>query len=213
MNTSNKNRYLSIIVGIFLAIVLGLGGVFAISLGTKNIRAIVKYEQITIDEETLNYLCAYYKVLYIDEMKAENIDASDTQKFWSSNTKYGITYGEHFEAEFRMYVASLAAAANHYVHHSLYTPDDKLTVTVTCDKVLTSEAQGDVSVFNSIGKKYGFNYNDFQNAAALIYKAQRAEECTEIDVDLIVGDVRFGGRFNDIDFLAIPMLEHFVVFR
>ncbi|MBP3401495.1 MAG: hypothetical protein J6K85_00380 [Clostridia bacterium] len=213
MDTSNKNRYLSIIVGIFLAIVLGLGGVFAVSLGIKNARAVVKYEKITIDEETLNYLCAYYKAMYIDELKAENIDASDTQQFWSDNTQYGITYGEHFRAQFRMYVASLAAAANHYSNHSLYTPDDKLTVTVTCDNVLTNEAQGDVSIFNSIGKKYGFNYNDFQNAAALIYKAQRAEECTEIDVDLIVGDVRFGGKFNDIDFLAIPALENFIVFR
>ena len=62
-----KNRFLSIFIGVFLAVVLVLGGVLGIVVGVKNARAVVKYSNVTLDEETVNYLVAYYKMLYLNE--------------------------------------------------------------------------------------------------------------------------------------------------
>ncbi len=170
-----KNRILSIIVGILLGIALTVGGVFAISVGTKNARAVVKYGNITLDEETVHYFSAYYKMLYLRELSMAGVDASDTEEFWSSVNKNGESYADDFKVSLREYIASIAVAANTYLDYSSYTPEDKLSVTMTCEQILQYRAEGDVSIFNTEAKKYGFNYNDFQNAAALLYKSRYAK--------------------------------------
>ncbi len=212
-----NSRYLSIIVGILLAAVFTIGGVLAISAGVKNVRAVVKYDKITIDEETVHYLAAYYKVVYLEDLSKQGIDVSDTDEFWSSESEYGMSYGEHFEGSLRSFVAKLVAAANHYVRHSSYTPDDKIALTMLCEETLKNEADSDVSIFNAKAKKYGFNYNDFQNAAALMYKAKLAEECyihnSSIDIELLMREVEFRSGYGDIDVLSIPALDCFIIFR
>ena len=212
-----NSRYLSIIVGVTLAIVFTISGALSISVAVKNARAVVKYDKITVDEETVHYLAAYYKVMYFEELANDGVEATDTQEFWSSESKYGMSYGEHYEASLRSFIAKLVAAANHYANHSTYTPDDKIALTTLCDHVLTSEADGDVSIFNAKAKKYGFHYNDFQNAAALIYKAKRAEECyikdSSIDIELLMREVDFKSGYSDINTIAIPALESFIIYR
>lgn len=212
-----NNRHLSIVVGIVLGIVFAIGGAFLLAIGIKNAKAVVKYDQITVDEETVNYLVAYYKANYISDLQKEGVDASDTNDFWLSSYEYGITYGEHFNASVRSYIAMMVVKANHYANHSTYTADDKIALTALCDGVLTAEADGDVSIFNAEAKRYGFNYNDFQNAAALIYKAKRADECylhnSDANMELLIEDVIFKGTYNDINTLAIPALEKFLVYR
>ena len=169
-----KNRFLSIFVGVFLAIVLALGGVLSISVGIKNARSVVKYEKVSVDEECVHYLAAYYKMLYLKELNTAGIKARDTEEFWASASPDGQSYGELFEQSLRNYIASVVAAANIYLTYSSYTAEDKLSVNMTTEEILKYKADGDVSAFNAAAKKYGFNYNDFQNAAALLYKAQRA---------------------------------------
>ena len=170
-----KNRFLSIFVGVFLAIVLVFGGILSISVAVKSARSVVKYEKVSVDEECVHYLAAYYKLLYLKELNTAGINARDTEEFWASASADGQSYGELFEQSLRNYIASVVAAANVYLTYSSYTPEDKLSVSMTTEEILKYKADGDVSVFNSSAKKYGFSYNDFQNAAALLYKAQRAE--------------------------------------
>lgn len=169
-----KNRFLTTFVGIFLAIVLVLSGVLVISLGVKNANAVVKYGNVTLDEGTVNYLISYYKLLYLEELNMSGIEAYDRDSFWASEVEDGKSYGEHFKESVREYIASVVAAADIYLTYATYTPDDKLSVALTCEEILKYKAEGDVSVFNDHAEKHSFDYNDFQNAAALLYKAQRA---------------------------------------
>ena len=169
-----KKRFLTTFIGIFLAIVLVLGGALVISVGVKNANAVVKCGNVMLDEGTVNYLISYYKSLYFKELNTAGIAAHDSDSFWASEGEDGKSYGEHFQESVREYIASVVAAANIYITNATYTPDDKLSVGLTCEDILKYKAEGDVSVFNDRTEKRGFDYNDFQNAAALLYKAQRA---------------------------------------
>ena len=170
-----KNRALTVFICVFIAVVLVAGGSLGVAVGIKNARATVRYENVTIDEGTVRYLASYYKMLYIRSLCIAGIDASDEAAFWNSNAEDGVSYGRHFEESFKEYLASLAASANIYLTYSVYTAEDKLRVGETAEEILKYKADGSVDVFNETAEKYGFDYNDFLNAAALIYKARLAE--------------------------------------
>ena len=163
---------------IFLALVLGVGGVLLIIVGIRNARAVVAYESVTVDDGTVKYLASYYRMNYIVSLRRAGIDASDTPEFWQSVSEEGITYSEHFEQSFKKYLASLVAGANIYLKNSKYTADDRLVVEQTAEEILFYHAGGSVADFNSEAAKYGFDYEDFENAVALLYKAARAKEIT-----------------------------------
>ena len=171
-----KNRFLTIFICIFIAVVLVAGGCFGLAVGLNNARAVVVCGGVTADEGTLNYLASYYKMLYIRSLKTAGIDASDTESFWNSKSEEGVAWSEHFRESYRDYVASLIAAANIYVTQSGYTAEDKIRVGETCDEILKYKAKGSVDVFNDTAEPYGFDFKDFQNAAAILYKAGRARE-------------------------------------
>jgi hypothetical protein len=143
-----KNRFLTIFISIFLAVVLIFGIVLGVVVGVKNARAVVRYGNVTIDEQTANYLISYYKMLYLKELNLSGIKASDRESFWDSAADDGKSYGEHFEDAAREYIASVAAAADIYLSYATYTPDDKLAVALTCEEILKYKAKGDVSLFN-----------------------------------------------------------------
>lgn len=170
-----KNRFLTIFVCIFLAVVLLAGGILAIVVGVKNAKSVIKYGNVTVDEETVNYLAAYYKLLYLKELNTSGIDAEDTPPFWQSKADGGVSYGEHFKRSFRDYLSSLVAAADVYISYAGYTADDREAVELTCEEILEYKAGGDVKTFNERCSKYGFTYDGFLKAAALLYKAQRTE--------------------------------------
>lgn len=171
-----KNRVLIVFVSVFLAIVLSVGGVLGISVALKNARAVVRYENVTADEGAVRYLASYYKMLYLRSLNSAGISAFDGEEFWNSISEEGKSYGEHFEEGFREYLASLIAANNIFLSYSKYTPEDKYRVAATVEEILKYKANNSVSDFNSMAEPYGFDHDDFSNAAALLYKAERAKE-------------------------------------
>ena len=173
-----KNRFIVILTSVFLALVLGVGGILLIVIGVRNARAVVKYESITVDEGMVRYLAAYHKMNYIVSLRYAGIDASDTDAFWQSVSPEGKTYSEHFEQSFKTYLASLVAGANIFHENSRYTTSDKRIVSDTAQEILHYHAGGSVDKFNEESAKYGFDWSDFENCAALLYKASRAKEIT-----------------------------------
>ena len=123
-----KNRFLTIFVCIFIAIVLTLGGVLGLITGIRSASAVVKCDNITVTEEGVKYLAAYYKMLYLKELNTAGIAARDTDAFWHSTAEDGVSYGEHFESALREYIASLVSAANIYLDYAKYTADDTRAV-------------------------------------------------------------------------------------
>ena len=51
-----------------------------------------------------------------------------------------------------------------------------MAVTKTTEEILKFKANGSVDRFNEMAEKYHFDYDDFHNAAAILYKAKRASE-------------------------------------
>lgn len=172
----NKPGFITIFVCIFIALVMSVGGMFGMVSAIKGARALVKYDHVSLDEGTVNYFAAYYKSVYIRDMRITGVKAEDTAEFWQSEMPSGESYGENFNRSFREYLATLVAAANIYLNHSYYTPSDKIAVTKTVEEILKFKAEGSVDKFNEMAEKYNFDYDDFHNAAAILYKAEQASE-------------------------------------
>ena len=171
-----KNRFLIVFISIFIAAVMVVGGALALVAGIRSARALVTLGDVSLDEGGVRYFAAYYKMVYLKTLNSSGIRASDTDEFWQSEKSQGVSYAMDFESSLKDYLASLIAAANLYLSYSSYTPADKLKVSETTDEILEHKADGSVAAFNEACGKYGFNYNDFQNAAALLYKAGMARE-------------------------------------
>lgn len=171
-----KNRFLLTLISLLLAVVIGIGGIFLVTLGIRSARSMVLRGEISIDLGTLNYLSAYYKMQYLNYFRITGVNAPDSEEFWQKEISDGVTYGEDFEEKFEIYIRTLVIAADTYHTDHGYTADDRIAVKYAVDTILAQYAQGSVSIFNEQAAKFGFDYNDFQNAVALLYKANGAME-------------------------------------
>ncbi len=171
-----KNRFLLVLISITLAIILGFGGMYLITRGIRSARAMMSRGEISVDLGTVNYLSAYYKMKYLNSFRMMGMNADDSREFWEKEMADGITYGEDFEEKFEKYLRTLIVAADTYHTDHGYTADDRIAVKYAVDTILAEYAEGSVSVFNESAKQFGFDYNDFQNAAAIFYKANGAME-------------------------------------
>ena len=192
-----RNRFLVALIAIALALVLGIGGMYLLTLGIRGARAMLSRGEVSADIGTVNYLSAYYKMKYLNGFRIIGMNVEDNDEFWNSEIAEGVTYGEDFENKFDKYLRTLIIAADTYHTDHGYTTDDRIAVKYAVDTILAEYAEGSVSVFNSMSAKFGFDYNDFQNAVALLYKANGAME-------LIYGE---GGK-NIYEFPEI-CAEHF----
>lgn len=213
-----KKRGLKIIVCILIAIVLVAGMALALSLGIRNARAVVKLGDITVDSGTVTYLASRYKMIYLDSLRENGVDCSDSQEFWQSEMADGISFGEDFELSFKGYVRSLVADGYLYITYHGYTAEDKLRVAEKNDAILREYAHGSAAEFNDVAEEYGFDYNDFQNAYALIYKAERARELLPESLgaenyekarDEALVAVDFNGAYDIIKLLEIPLINDY----
>ena len=170
-----KNRFLTIFVCIFTAVVLIFGAVLGIIVAVKNSQAIVHYGRVRVDEGTLRYLSASYKTQYIFALRSSGVLATDTEFFWNSTDASGKTQREIYNASFEEYVRSLVAACDIFLSNSSYTSDDKKSVKATAEEVMYYKADGSKATFNEMAKKYGIDYDDFLSAAELLYKADKAK--------------------------------------
>ena len=174
-NDNLKMPFMTRFVCIFLSIVIVFGGVVGAMLLAKNVRAVAKYDGVTIDEGTAVYLASRYKALYMRELSFTGITPIDTPAFWASEDKEGVTYGERLERGLRDYIAAILAANSLFNTHSRLTKEDTASIAASIDEVLKYTADGSKSRFNELTEEYGFDYGDFECGTELLYKAQRAE--------------------------------------
>lgn len=173
---SKRNRILLIIICIFLAILVAVGGTLGIISAVNNARAVVKYEGVRVEEGAARYLASYYKYLYKVSLASDGITVRDTESFWASEAKDGKTHGEMLSEGFRDYLSSIIVANKLFLDYAKYTKEDKSRVKATTEEILLySEANGSLDEFNRIAESYGFDYDDFLSAAELLYKAALAE--------------------------------------
>lgn len=170
-----KNRFLTTFVCIFTAVVLIFGAVLGIIVAVKNSQAVVYYGRVRVDDGTLRYLSANYKINYIRTLRASGVSATDSEYFWNSTDASGKTQRELYNASFEEYVRTLVSACHIFMSNASYTSEDKKSVKATAEEVMYYKADGSKDLFNSKAEKYGLDYDDFLSAAELLYKADKAK--------------------------------------
>ena len=171
----SNNKILVIFVCAFVAAVIAIGGTIGAIVAINNSRAMVKCGSVTLEEGDVKYLASYYKMLYIRALRTEGILAEDTDEFWSGESEGGVSYGESYVRGFKEYVGRLVASGKVFLDYSSYKTEDKDRVKRVAEEILQAKAGNSVAEFNEKCEKYGFNYDDFCDTIALLYKADRSE--------------------------------------
>ena len=204
------NGFISLIAAIVLIAIFVTGAFVVI----RKLRSVVYYEDIILDKGSVTYLAAYYKLIYVEQLKSEGIAADDNSEFWNSTREDGQSYGDHFKASFEDYIRTMTAYAWIYSKQLGYTAENKLMVHQRADEILNQNHSGTRRGFNEKSREIGFDYNDFRNAAAFLYKAQSAQT-SALDFSKfedVKQSVKFGVRYDNIDILEIPMLtDDFII--
>ncbi len=169
-----QNRFLTRFVCIFLAVVLVFGGAMAVMVGIREARAVVKYENVSMDEGVTKFFISRFKTIYLASLNSEGVSARDTKSFWASLDSEGVSYGERFQTEAKSYLASIVAANRIFKTYSALSADDKSCISKTVAEVLNYMADGSVEKFNKIADPYGFDYGDFERATEMLYCAEKA---------------------------------------
>lgn len=215
-----KAKFWQVAVSILIGIILVTGGVLGLAAGIRHARAVVSYEDITVDEGAVIYLASLHKKDYLHEARENVASADDTQEFWQSEKSEGVSWGEDFKASLEEYIRGLVADAHLYSIHHGYTAEDKLAVGEKNDAILLEYAGGSVAEFNEVAEAHGFDYNDFRDAAALIYKAEKArelmpgqlgEEEYERQLAEALDGVDFKEKYYKIDVVAILAINEYYV--
>lgn len=214
-----SKRALTTIVCIIIAIALTVGGIMGLAAGIRHARAVVTCDDVTIEENTVRYLASYYKMLYIHGLIDRGIEVTDTPEFWASSDSDGRSFGDKLVSGFKDYIVFLAAASSVYETEIGYKWKDKVFVAEKCEEVLLKTEGGSVASFNDDVAEYGFDYNDFQRASVLIYKAGRTAEAVagmshpelaELQ-EAATSRVTFAEGFSNVDILTVPTLADFYV--
>lgn len=170
-----KNKAIPIFIAAFLAAVLIFGAVLGVISITKSARAVVAYEGVTMDKGVAAFFLSRFKVEYLALLLAGGESyADDTEEFWSSEYKDGVTHGQRYVEMARKYLQEVVVAAYLFDRYSSLTSSDKEKIAKTVDEVLTYHADGDKEKFETEARQYGFDYDSFVEAAELLYKANRA---------------------------------------
>ena len=171
----SKNKILVIFVCVFVSVVIAVGGTIGAIVAINNSRATVKCGSVALEEGDVKYLASYYKMLYIRALRIAGIMAEDTDEFWNSKDEDGVSYGESYVRGFKEYVSGLMASCKVFLDYSSYNKEDKNRVAKVAEEILQAKAGNSVAEFNEKCEKYGFNYDDFLDVIALLYKADRSK--------------------------------------
>lgn len=171
------NKFLIILVSVFVSVAIIVGAVFAIVDAVRKANAAVIYNSVTLDEEEVNFLASYYKYRYMITLKQSGVtDAEDTKAFWSKKCNPVNTYGEILEYYTRQYVKQIAISAYLYDTYEGLSSADRREIDLAVTEILDYYAGGDKEQFNQAVAKYGFDYSTFADISEMIYKASRVKD-------------------------------------
>lgn len=215
------NKTVKIILCISIAVTLVVGGIFALVLVVRDVSAVVKLDTIRLDSGTVTYLAALYKLEYLESVDPAE-EPSDTKAFWNKEKEEGVSYGEDFEEQFKLYLSSLVTDAHLYVSYHGYTAEDVAAVTGMTNNLLRECANGSVAEFNDVAEDLGFDFqfSDFYNAVVLRYQAGRAQKLLMDDMSEdekmmlrseAMDKIKFTQFYYLINVLKVPMINEYYV--
>lgn len=172
-----KNVFLITFICIFLALVLIFGAILGIISVVRNSKAAVKYEGLTMSEETASFFVSYYKYRYMSILSSAGVvGVEDTRGFWNRiHEDEVLSYGELLIKSTEQYIRQIMVANYLYDNYARLTSDDKDVINTARGELLTYKADGNKDLFNSSVSKYGFDYSSLKDAITMLYKANVAK--------------------------------------
>jgi hypothetical protein len=134
------------------------------------------YEGIGANEGVMNYLISYYKNLHMQQLSSSGVQGVvDNPNFWGT-VRYGQnTYGSDLKFATESFIKQLIAANVVFDKYATLGEADKINIDDSIKEILTYRCNGSKSEFNRLTKDYGFDFDDFEDATVLLYKAWAAK--------------------------------------
>ena len=174
----NKTQKISaIVIASLLAAVIIFGTVLGIVIGVRNSKYVMFYEGVGVNEGVVTYLSSYYKNIYMQQLSSLGVaGVVDTPAFWAT-VRYGQnTYGSDLKFATESFIQQVIAANVIFDQYTSLNDSDKLNIKQSIEEILTYRTKGLESEFNKITKEeYGFDFEDFEDATVLLYKAWAAK--------------------------------------
>ena len=166
-----RSKFLTVFICAFLSLIIIFGAVFGIIMAVRGSNAVVRGDGVYVSEGVANYFASQYKVIYLGNLNSQQIeDVKDTEEFWNRDSGDGKTYGERFESGFKSYLAEIVAGNILYNKFVSLSVMDERIIENTISSVLRESAENSIEIFNERASAYGFDYDDFIEAAELQYK-------------------------------------------
>lgn len=164
-----------IFTAIFLGVVLLAGIVIGTISAIKESRSVMSYKGIYMYEGVANYIAASYKYSFKATLTKLGINGADTESFWSRDAGGGKTLGDVLEENTDRYLKSVLVGSYMFDRNTKLTKNDKEVIENSISQVLEHKASGDVDKFNELAAPMGFDFDDFERAAELLYKYEMAQ--------------------------------------
>lgn len=164
-----------IFTAIFLGAVLLAGIVIGTVSAIKESRSVMSYKGIYMYDGVANYLAASYKYTFKATLTKLGINGADTESFWGRDAGGGKTLGDVLKENTDRYIKSVLVGSYMFDRNTRLTKNDKDVIANSVSQVLEHKAGGDVDTFNEIAEPMGFDFDDFERAAELIYKYEMAQ--------------------------------------
>lgn len=165
-------KILLIFVAAFLLAAVIFATVLGVMMASRQARAAVEYEGVTMDEMTASYFASYYKYLYIAELRRGDIDASDDPEFWQSADENGVTYGSLLVVGARNFISDVLVANYYFNRYASLTAEEKKTLDGYGDMILGRFGEEELDV---VLDSCGIDKKTVRRAVEMHYKATRAK--------------------------------------
>lgn len=177
LNTDKPRRsFLKIFTLVFISAVILFGVTLGAVSAILNANAVFKYEGVSLGGGEVNYLASYYKYRYMASLSSGGVSVSDTSEFWNSTAEGDKTYLDLLKEKTESYIKEMLVAVYLFDSYSKLSSSEKDKIASACDEVLDYKADGDTDAFNSMAKRFGFDFKSFKKATTLLYKAAMAQD-------------------------------------
>ena len=172
--TKKRSRVVIIFVSVFLAALIIFGATLGIIAAVKHAGAVYTYNGTVMEKSVAAFFTSRFKVDYFAALRNEGIEPIDSEEFWESEYKDGVSYRDSFKSLLGNHLKEILVANYIFDNCSSLTSEDKEKIEKTVSEVVEYKADGSVDRFNEMAAEYGFDYNSFKEAVTMYYKASNA---------------------------------------
>ena len=151
-----------------LIVLLLIVGALLVAFSPK---AVMEYGGVKVDAKMYSYWLSYFKKEIMAEYKING--SRDTEDFWESEFKDGVSYGEYFGQMADERIKAKIVAANMYDSFGQDLPDYAVEdINTYLAELIDFVGEGSKKTLEDIAAEYGTDYEAIKRVAVCDYKAE-----------------------------------------